>query len=194
MGLRDCHQALCWDKSSRCRGLGLPPPPKERAHGQLDVAALGTEFGMHQKVHPGGEPPWGCFQSQGAARRTSSLEVGVGRGGSIPASMAQPGCCDRLGLAGDTGTYSRLKEKALAGFGFISLAMKAGPRPEGPGGGHTDLRTKAGIQGMLCSATASASASAASNCDLGSLCRQRAQLSLSPVLVPVTLSCPQYHS
>lgn len=81
---------------------------------------------MHQKVHSGGEPPWGWSWSQGAARRTPSLELGVERGSSIPANMAQPGHCDRLVLAGDTDTYSKLMEKALAGFGFISPAMKAG--------------------------------------------------------------------
>lgn len=82
---------------------------------------------MHQEVHPGGESPWSWSSSQGADRRTLSLELGVGRGGSIPDRMAQPGYCDRPVLAGDTGTYSRLMEKALAEFGFISPGMKAGP-------------------------------------------------------------------
>lgn len=38
------------------------------------IQQLWAESGMHQKVHPGGEPLWGWSWSQGADRRTPSLE------------------------------------------------------------------------------------------------------------------------
>lgn len=90
-------------------------------------AHVGREFGMHQKSKrtQEGKPPWGWSQSRGAARRPPNLELGVNGGGSIPVSVAQPGHCDGPELARGTGTHSRLKEEALAGFGFYF------PRDEG---------------------------------------------------------------